>query len=82
MLLILLLFQTIHPLDVVRRQMQISRSDKGIAKSPLSAVTHLFKSGGISRVFAGLTASYLKVIPAAGSSLLVRDALLGRFKKD
>ena len=62
--------------------MQISRSEKVIAKASLSAVEHLFKSGGISRVFAVLTASYLKVIPAGGSSLLVRDALLGRVKKD
>ena len=62
--------------------MQISRSEKVIAKASFSAVEHLFKSGGISRVFAVLTASYLKVIPAGGSSLLVRDALLGRFKKD
>ena len=62
--------------------MQISRSEKVIAKASLSAVEHLFRSGGISRVFAVLTASYLKVIPAGGSSLLVRDALLGRFKKD
>ena len=62
--------------------MQISRSEKVIAKASLSAVEHLFKSGGISRVFAVLTAPYLKVIPAGGSSLLVRDALLGRVKKD
>ena len=33
------------------------------------------------QLFSGLTATYLKVVPAAAISLLVRDAVLGRLKK-
>ena len=39
----------------------------------------LWKEGGVRRLYAGLTASYLKVVPSVTISLLVRDALLGHF---
>lgn len=41
----------------------------------------LAKSLTIRNLFAGLTATYVKVMPAAAISLLVRDALLGRLNK-
>ena len=40
----------------------------------------LLREGGIPRIYAGLTAAYLKVVPSAAISLLVRDYLLGRIK--
>ncbi|XP_032236106.1 mitochondrial adenine nucleotide transporter ADNT1 [Nematostella vectensis] len=71
----------VHPLDVVRRQMQVDRGRSGsITQTSLSALKILWKQGGPRRIYAGLTASYLKVMPAAATSLLVRDALLGRLK--
>lgn len=68
----------VHPLDVVRRQMQVNRGALNITKSSLSAIRQLWIAGGVPRVYAGLTAAYLKAMPAASMSLLVRDALLGR----
>ena len=41
----------------------------------------LAKTTAFRELFAGLTATYLKVMPAAAISLLVRDAMLGRLKK-
>ena len=41
----------------------------------------LLKSMPFRELFAGLTATYLKVMPAAAISLLVRDALLGRLQR-
>ena len=73
-----------HPLDVVRRTMQVDR--KGAAsrlqmQSSIEVTRTLLKNGGISRLYAGLTAAYLKVVPSAALSLLVRDAILGRLKE-
>eukprot|EP00111_Clytia_hemisphaerica_P004439 TCONS_00012687-protein len=68
----------VHPLDVIRRRIQVER-----ASSPqhfVSALRDLWNTGGYRGIYAGLSASYLKVIPAAASSLLVRDFLLGRIQ--
>lgn len=40
------------------------------------------RSLGARSLFAGLTPTYLKVLPAVTTSLLVRDACLGRFHLD
>ncbi len=55
-------------------------SAKKQASSSLVVMKSLIKVGGIPRLYAGLTAAYLKVVPSAALSLLVRDALLGRLK--
>lgn len=65
----------VHPLDVVRRQMQVSTSSSSL----LEMLTRLWRQGGVPRFFAGITPAYLKVVPAASISLLVRDAILGKF---
>ena len=73
----------VHPLDVVRRTMQVDTQTDSVKtrmKSSYSVFKSLLKSGGIPRLYAGLTAAYLKVVPSAAVSLLVRDALLGRLK--
>lgn len=76
-----MLAQTVvHPLDVVRRQMQVERGTENITRTSISALKLLWREGGVQRIYAGLMASYLKVMPAAATSLLVRDALLGRLK--
>ena len=41
----------------------------------------LLRSLKVQQLFSGLLATYLKVMPAAAISLLVRDALLGRLSK-
>lgn len=71
-----ILFQVVHPLDVIRRRIQVERGAP--AQHFLSALRDLWNTGGVRSIYAGLSASYLKVIPAAASSLLVRDFLLGR----
>ena len=49
-------------------------------KSSIEVIKTLMKTGGIPRLYAGITAAYLKVVPSAALSLLVRDAILGRLK--
>ncbi|XP_065067634.1 uncharacterized protein LOC135693173 isoform X1 [Rhopilema esculentum] len=74
----------VHPLDVVRRTMQVDRNATAFRlrmQSSIDVTKTLLKYGGISRLYAGLTAAYLKVVPSAALSLLVRDAILGRLKE-
>ena len=49
-------------------------------QSSIEVTKTLLRTGGISRLYAGITAAYLKVVPSAALSLLVRDAILGRLK--
>lgn len=44
------------------------------------ALSILRSLGTQRKLFAGITATYLKVMPSAAISLLVRDALLGRLE--
>lgn len=67
-------------MDVVRRRMQVRRQSGGVKRTFVVALRELYSSGGLPKVYAGLTAAYLKVIPAAATSLLVRDFLLGRLE--
>ena len=62
------------PLDVVRRRMQVARATSVHNVSLFS----LLKKLSYKELFGGLSATYMKVIPAASISLLTRDALLGR----
>ena len=61
--------------------MQVESNAASVQKKMQSSITvtrTLLKNGGIPRLYAGLTAAYLKVVPSAALSLLVRDAILGR----
>ena len=69
--------QAVFPLEVVRRRMQVKKATSGARESALSAMRKLT----YKELFGGLSATYLKVIPAASISLLTRDALLGRLNK-
>jgi len=73
----------VHPLDVVRRTMQVDSKTNTVQsrmQSSIEVTKTLLRTGGISRLYAGITAAYLKVVPSAALSLLVRDAILGRLK--
>lgn len=68
----------VYPLEVIRRRMQVhslyvSGSDAGFLQ--------MLRTLSIRELFSGLAATYLKVMPAAAISLLVRDAVLGRLKR-
>lgn len=67
----------VYPIEVVRRRMQVQT----IQKISFLNTWHQIKSAGIRQIYSGLSATYLKVIPAASISLVVRDAILGRLKK-
>lgn len=85
LLFFILLLQLVHPLEVVRRLKQIDKTNENGAKlkqTSLTVLRSLWKEGGITRLYAGITASYLKVIPTAAISLIVRDAVLGRLGDD
>ena len=58
--------------------MQVARESGDQRSTFITALKDLHRKGGVPKLYAGLTAAYLKVIPAAASSLLVRDFLLGR----
>ena len=72
MMKLLITLQVVFPLDVVRRRMQLGTS---------SGLTTMLKMLSWKELFGGISATYIKVIPAASISLLTRDALLGRLNK-
>ena len=67
-----------YPLEVLRRRMQVHSMD---SRQRAASLWTLAKTTAFRELFAGLTATYLKVMPAAATSLLVRDIILGRLKK-
>jgi hypothetical protein len=66
----------IYPLDVIRRRLQLG-SD-GVQ----SGFVRMLRTLSLKELFGGLSATYLKVIPAAAISLLIRDSLLGRLNRN
>ena len=50
----------------------------GTGKGQTLSLFKFFKGLHLRNLFPGLTATYLKVMPSAAISLLVRDAVLGR----
>ena len=69
-----------YPLDIVRRQMQISHGPAEGRRSTISMIRQLYASGGVPCLYSGLSVAYMKVMPAASISLLVRDFLMGRLE--
>ena len=41
----------------------------------------LLQRGGVSRLYSGLSAAWMRAMPAAAATLVVRDAVLGRIDK-
>lgn len=68
-------------MEVVRRRMQVAKSEQAVG-AVKSGMLLLLKKLSYKELFGGLSATYMKVIPAASISLLTRDALLGRLNKD
>lgn len=68
----------IHPVDVVRRRMQLATAPGGGAVAVARA---MLAGGGLRGAFAGWTAATAKVVPAVAISLAVRDGVLGRHKQ-
>lgn len=66
----------VHPIDVIRRRIQIGQSTSAHWSSML---TSLYRQG-FSHLFAGLLPAVVKIAPAVALSLLVRDGLLGRLE--
>ena len=52
------------------------------SRSTYSMAKDIVKKQGSRGLYAGLTPTYAKVVPAAALSLLVRDACLGRLQKN
>ena len=70
--------QAVYPLDVARRRMQIIKETPSGTSMGLRS---LLRTLTYKELFSGITITYLKVMPAGAISLLVRDYLLGRLKK-
>lgn len=78
----------IHPLDLVRRRMQVditstsaNRASNGASRQiGRTKLLSVLRSTGFVGMFGGLTPALLKIMPAASISLIVRDAILGRLK--
>ena len=68
--------QAIYPLEVIRRRMQLHVTS---AKGHTSLA--ILRKLTYRQLFSGLVPTYVKVVPSAAISLLVRDAILGRLKK-
>lgn len=70
----------IHPVDVVRRRMQMASTGVG-GGTFIGQLREAFGRGLARGAFAGWGAATAKVAPAVAISLTVRDALLGRHKQ-
>ncbi len=67
----------IHPLDTLRRRIQVTRSEWVL---PTEAFRRVMASEGVSGLYRGLLAANLKVAPAVAITLASRDAVLGRLE--
>ena len=70
----------VYPLDLLRRRIQIGGIESTWARMyTWQALRKVARdSGGARGLYAGIGPSYAKVAPAVASSLVVRDAVLGR----
>lgn len=74
------LAQTIvHPIDTVRRRMQVLSHNRKMS-SVSQTVSHVVRRSGVRGLYAGLAATYVKVVPSVAVALCVRDAVLGRLQ--
>ena len=60
------------------QSLQLKAAGQGTPTGQTLSLLKFFKGIHLRNLFPGLTATYLKVIPSAAISLLVRDAVLGR----
>ena len=60
------------------QSLKLKAAGQGTGKGQTLSLFKFFKGLHLRNLFPGLTATYLKVMPSAAISLLVRDAVLGR----
>lgn len=70
----------VYPLDVVRRRQMQATPDAGVAAGMGATLKAVVRQGGLRALWAGIVPAYLRVAPAVATSLLVRDAILGRLR--
>jgi len=77
----------VYPLDVMRRRIQVARSDEArsfshvlrdIKREVHSSPTTPMRAWR-QTLFAGIVPTYMKVVPAVATSVVCRDFVLGRF---
>jgi solute carrier family 25 phosphate transporter 23/24/25/41 len=69
----------VYPLDVIRRRIQVEGVQSTWARLyTFPALHRVVKKEGYRGLFAGLGPTFAKVAPAVATSLVVRDAILGR----
>ncbi len=83
-----------YPIDVIRRRIQAdcvpvnnkmettilhtTKAKQIVANRTWFALQNVVAKEGVKSIFAGLTPTYLKVVPSVAISVTVRDILLGR----
>lgn len=67
-----------HSVVIQVEQQNVTSSKSG---GTLQMAKDIVRKQGARGLYAGLAATYLKVVPAAALSLLVRDACLGRLQQ-
>ena len=72
--------QSVYPLEVVRRRLQVGVLTPSDSVRTESA-WRVFRSLTLRQLFSGLTATCLKVVPSAAISVLIRDTILGKLKR-
>lgn len=65
----------VHPLDTLRRRIQVTRSEW---ISPVRAFRQVLQRDGVRGLYRGVLAANLKVAPAVAITLAARDVVLGR----
>jgi solute carrier family 25 (mitochondrial phosphate transporter), member 23/24/25/41 len=68
----------VHPIDMVRRNVQASSQQIFGWRAVTSQVAHIWTRDGVRGFYRGWLPTMLKVAPSVGVSLLARDAALGR----
>lgn len=63
-----------YPLEVARRQMQLSFSGAVVKRSTVGVILDIYQHEGMLALYRGLGTTWLKLIPAAGISLMCYEA--------
>jgi len=67
----------IHPLDTLRRRIQVTRTEW---VRPMEALRRVLRAEGVRGLYRGCFAANLKVAPSVAITLTARDAVLGRLQ--
>ena len=72
-----------HPLDVIRIQMQVDSEGgaKRMYKGTFDCATQLYRRGGFSVLYAGITAAWLRQITYSATRMGVYSYLLDKIQR-